>query len=208
VRDDVADDPVRPATPDVSAAQASLQLARILESPTFQNAPMLSRLLRHLVEATLEGTAERLKEYAVGVDVFDRPQSFDPRTDTIVRVQARRLRAKLTEYYARHGQYDPVVIDVPTGHYKVAFRAGGLTQAFPDTSVAFQTIDDRPLGVPLDSGLRRGTRLPAARTSLVGREEELEQIKRLLRDHAVRLVTLPVPEVAARAASLFSWREI
>jgi hypothetical protein len=101
VQDDVADDPAG-ATPGVSAAQASVQLASILESPTFQNAPMLSRLLRHLVQATLEGTAERLKEYAVGVDVFDRPPSFDPRTDTIVRVQARRLRAKLTECQVIH----------------------------------------------------------------------------------------------------------
>jgi hypothetical protein len=134
-----------------------------------------------------------LKEYALGVDVFDRPQSFDPRTDTIVRVQARRLRAKLKEYYATHGQHDPVVIDVPTGRYKVAFGTVRLTPQFPDTDAASPTIDDTPLSVSPGPGIRRGTRLPAARTSLVGREEELEQITRLLRDHDVRLVTLTGP---------------
>ena len=58
----------------------------------------------HLVEQALSGRAGELKEYAIGVDVFDRPPSFDPRTDTIVRVQARRLRGKLDAYYARAGR--------------------------------------------------------------------------------------------------------
>ncbi len=59
---------------------------------------MLRRLLRFLVERTLEGRSHEVKEYAVGVDVFDRGADFDPRTDTIVRAEARRLRAKLAEY--------------------------------------------------------------------------------------------------------------
>src|SRR4029434_4610658 len=75
------------------------QLARILRGQTFSNAPSLTRFLRHVVEHTLEGKVEELKEYSLGVEVFDRGESFDARTDTIVRVQARRLRSKLTEYY-------------------------------------------------------------------------------------------------------------
>ncbi|MEJ7605143.1 MAG: hypothetical protein WKF37_02505 [Bryobacteraceae bacterium] len=75
------------------------QLDRMLKSGTFAQAPMLSRLLRYVVEQTLAGKADGLKEYPVGVEVFDRGQSFDPRTDTIVRVQARRLRSRLEEYY-------------------------------------------------------------------------------------------------------------
>ena len=99
------------------------QLARILRSRTFSNAPSLTRFLRHVVEHTIEGKAEELKEYSLGVEVFDRGESFDARTDTIVRVQARRLRRKLKEYYDTEGQTDPVVIELPKGHYVVTFRA-------------------------------------------------------------------------------------
>jgi len=58
--------------------------------------------LSHIVAATLEGKGGELKEYALGVDVFDRGDSFDPKTDTIVRVQARRLRSKLEAYEFLH----------------------------------------------------------------------------------------------------------
>ena len=109
-------------TPDVSPEAAREQLTRILESGTFANAPALSRLLKHLVDRTIEGAAGQLKEYSIGVDVFDRGSSFDPRTDTIVRVQARRLRAKLNDYYSTHGRYDPVRLEVPPGRYVAVVR--------------------------------------------------------------------------------------
>ena len=83
------------------------QLARILESPGFKRAPRLQRFLNYCVEAALEGRPERLKEYALGVDVFDRGAGFDPRSDPIVRVDARRLRERIARYYgARHGLRD------------------------------------------------------------------------------------------------------
>src|SRR5688572_7062793 len=75
------------------------QLARMLASRAFAGAPSLSRFLSHVVEHTLQGKSDSLKEYSIGVDVFDRGASFDPKIDTIVRVQARRLRAKVEEYY-------------------------------------------------------------------------------------------------------------
>src|SRR5262245_40064484 len=90
----------RPLSPEPIRAQ----LARILRSRTFSNAPSLIRFLRYVVERTIEGKAEELKEYAIGVEVFDRGESFDARTDTIVRVQARRLRSKLKEYYDAEGK--------------------------------------------------------------------------------------------------------
>ena len=77
-----------------SAAAIRGQLTKILRSDTFAAAPALSRFLQHIVEHALDGAADSLKEYAVGVEVFGRGESFDPRTDTIVRVQARRLRAR------------------------------------------------------------------------------------------------------------------
>ena len=83
---------------DVSPDEAMAQLGRILDSETFSKALVLRRFLQFLVERTLQGRTDEIKEYALGVDVFDRGSDFDPRTDTIVRVQARRLRAKLEEY--------------------------------------------------------------------------------------------------------------
>src|SRR6266545_7752335 len=99
------------------------QLARILRSPIFAKAPSLSRFLSHLVDKTLEGNPSPLNEYSLGVDVFGRGESFDPSTDTIVRVQARRLRSKLEKYYVCEGQADPIVIDLPKGQYAASFRA-------------------------------------------------------------------------------------
>src|SRR5262245_51897173 len=94
---------------DLSFESVREQLSRILGSPTFSNAPSLSRLLRHLVEHSLRGSTDQLKEYTLGVEVFDRGENFDPRTDTIVRVQARQLRSKLEEYYRAEGRADSIV---------------------------------------------------------------------------------------------------
>ena len=81
-------------------------LNRILASKAFASAAGLSKLVGYLVTQTLEGQADHLKEYTLGVEVFERGEYFDPRTDTIVRVQARRLRSKLREYYRGEGRAD------------------------------------------------------------------------------------------------------
>ena len=101
------------------------QLGRILRSPLFAPAPMLSRLLQYVVDRTAASQADQLKEYSIGVEVFGRGPSFDPRTDTIVRVQARRLRAKLQDYYRGDGQHDPIVLELPKGRYAVVCRPAG-----------------------------------------------------------------------------------
>jgi hypothetical protein len=74
------------------------QLARILDSPQFVQSERLSRFLTLAVEVAQGGRTDTLKEYRIGVDVFDRGPNFDPRTDPIVRVQAAKLRSKLTDY--------------------------------------------------------------------------------------------------------------
>src|SRR5262245_2025304 len=89
--------------------------ARILASARFAGTRRLPRLLPLVVEAALAGDAARLKEYRIGVEVFDRGLEFDPRLDPIVRVQANKLRAKLLEYYAGPGAADPIVIGIPKG---------------------------------------------------------------------------------------------
>ena len=84
------------------------QLERILASDGFARAERMSRFLRFVVEQTLRGRGDQLKEYLIGVEVFDRRESFDPRIDPVVRGEARRLRLKLKEYYDSEGQNDPV----------------------------------------------------------------------------------------------------
>ena len=96
---------------------ADEQLERILRSETFQLSDRLKRFLMFIVRETAAGRGGELKEYVIGVQVFRKDDSFDPRTDPIVRVQARRLRAKLVRYYREEGRADPTLIDLPKGGY-------------------------------------------------------------------------------------------
>ena len=97
------------------------ELDRILGADVLAGATRLSRLLRYIVERTISGEGDQLKEYVLGVEVFDRPPSYDPRLDSIVRVEARRLRAKLEEYYLGPGAANPLVISIPRGSYVPVF---------------------------------------------------------------------------------------
>ncbi len=87
-----------------------------------RSAPSLCRFLRYAVEETLAGREAGLKEYSVGVEVFSRGEKFCPRTDPIVRVQARNLRLRLERYYTGPGANDPLVIELPKGTYVPVFR--------------------------------------------------------------------------------------
>lgn len=98
------------------------ELDRILASTPFSKSDRMCRLLRYLVDNSIHGRAEKLKEYAIGVDVFDKDASFDPRIDTNVRTEARRLRAKLAEYYESEGATDPLRIELPRGGYALLFE--------------------------------------------------------------------------------------
>jgi TolB-like protein len=98
------------------------QLGRILASKAFRQSDRLKRFLTFIVEETIAGRGEGLKEYIVGVEVFGKPDTFDPRNDPIVRVQARRLRSHLAQYYGGEGQDDPLVIELPKGGYAPAIR--------------------------------------------------------------------------------------
>lgn len=95
------------------------QLDRILSAADFVAAPKMRELLRYLVDATRAGDPERLKGYAIGVDVFDRGTAFDPAADPIVRVQAGRLRKLLDAYYSGVGHADDIRIAIPKGAYTV-----------------------------------------------------------------------------------------
>src|SRR5437879_4995732 len=98
------------------------QIQRILQSETFRNATSLQQLLQFLASRALAPNADHLKEYTIGVEAFGRPDDFDPKTDTIVRVQIHRLRQKLKEYYETDGGRDAILVEIPKGHYLPTFQ--------------------------------------------------------------------------------------
>ncbi len=114
-----------------SAGDARVQLERILRSAGFRKSERLRRFLRAAVEAALAG--EQLKEYSLGRDVFDRGAGYDPRTDSIVRVEAGRLRRKLDQYYETEGRADRVRIALNAGSYVPVFSR---REALEETGVA------------------------------------------------------------------------
>jgi serine/threonine-protein kinase len=105
------------------------QLAKVAASGAFRRSGRMCRFLSLAVEHALADSGEPLKEYRVGVDVFDRRPDYDPRVDPIVRVEARRLRAKLKSYYTSAGKADAIIIDFPKGAYVPVFRTRGAPRA-------------------------------------------------------------------------------
>lgn len=102
---------------ELSAESVRTQLRKILFSRTFARSERLARFLTFTVEQTLAGRSEEIKEFVIGVEVFDKDAKYDPRMDPIVRVEARRLREKLRKYYETDGKSDPICIEFPTGSY-------------------------------------------------------------------------------------------
>ncbi len=109
------------AAATVSAEDVREQLQRILTSSSFLNARRASQFLRFVVEGTLAGE-DGFKEYLIGIEVFERPQNYDPKDDPVVRIEAGRLRKKLAEFYAGPGVNDPILIQLPKGGYSPVFR--------------------------------------------------------------------------------------
>jgi serine/threonine-protein kinase len=107
------------------------QLARIVASPGFAGSPRMVRFLEFVVKEVLRGNAAELKEIVIGSSVFDRDSNYDPRLDPIVRVEARRLRAKLEAYYASEGRDDGIVIELPRGSYAPLFHRRSETMVRP-----------------------------------------------------------------------------
>lgn len=97
-------------------------LERIVTSRTFASSEVLQRLLKHLVSHVLRAEEFAISENSLGIEVFRRKESFDPRIDTIVRVQIRRLRLRLTQYYKTEGRHDPLCIEIPKGSYIPVFH--------------------------------------------------------------------------------------
>lgn len=148
---------------DTPAAEKSMEqlvreeLGRILESRIFKLSTRMKRFLRFVVETTLEGGADSLKEYVIGTEVYDRRPPYEPSQDSIVRTEARRLRNKVKEYYETEGKTDPVIISFRAGSYVPVFvprervnsdsprmdqAAESIARERPEVLVVVMTRDD------------------------------------------------------------------
>ncbi|WP_142634154.1 hypothetical protein [Sphingomonas sp. IC081] len=143
-----------------SAADFHDALLRVIGSSTFRSSPRLSELLVHLVEQTLAGHADRLKGYAIALDVFGRDEGFDAFSDSIVRVQMARLRKALVEYYGGEGARDPARIVLSRGSYVPSLElAAALQQPASDGDDAAAAEPEVAAGaqLPLEAAERTGS---------------------------------------------------
>lgn len=107
-------------------SQFEAQVDRILRSPSLNGSEVLRTLVGFLARAAVERPHTNLKEYEIATEGLGRHHGFDPRVDSTVRVHMARLRARLAEHYERHGQDDPVLIEVPKGGYRLTGRFRSL----------------------------------------------------------------------------------
>ncbi len=101
----------------VPAEAARAQLQRILSAPEFVASERMTGFLSFVVNETLDGRADRIKQYTIATKVFERDSDFNQQIDPIVRVQAAKIRRALQRYYFEEGTDDPVRIDIPKGTY-------------------------------------------------------------------------------------------
>jgi len=116
---------------DVSTEEATSELEAVLASAAFARSARLSRLLSYLCTKYLAGEADQIKEYSIGVEVLERPPSFDPATDAGARVEVHRLRRRLQKYYETDGASRRLRIMIPVGHYVPAFVSNQPAEAMP-----------------------------------------------------------------------------
>ena len=129
---------------DCTRQEVEEQLESILSSAHFRNSAVLQSFLRFITEQALASSGNNLSEYSIATQVFCRGSGFDSAEDTIVRTQAYRLRLKLNKYYDTEGIHDPIVIEVPKGHYVPSFRR----RRQPTYEPAFATLTEPDLRSP------------------------------------------------------------
>jgi hypothetical protein len=108
--------------PSVDLEGQRAELKSVLESTHFARAPKLAQLLSYLCERLFAGEIARIKEYSIGVEVFGRGEAYDQNSDSIVRVEANRLRKRLAEYYSTEGASHRLMITIPVGQYVPEFE--------------------------------------------------------------------------------------
>lgn len=140
-----------PRTPDSRSQEIRAYLDSLLAAPQFAAAGRRGQLLQYLVQHTLAGDADKINEYALGLEVFDRPPSFDPRIESVVRTEFSRLRKRLKDYYADEGRLDPIAIDFPPRSYVATFEFRDATAVLPP---APSPQPQQPPAEPAGSALR------------------------------------------------------
>lgn len=106
-------------------------LAKICASAMFARSRRLQRFLTYVTQWSVTHAGEPLKEYGIAIGVYDKPASFDPQSDPIIRVEASRLRSRLVEYYAGPGCRDPLIIELPKGSYTPSIRPRAMVVDLP-----------------------------------------------------------------------------
>jgi hypothetical protein len=97
------------------------ELRRVIQSKHFVNSPKKSRFLEFIAEQTFQGNSDKLNEYLIGTEVYDRGADFDQQRDPIVRVQAHEIRRLLKKYYEEDGTSSLIRMELPSGHYVPVF---------------------------------------------------------------------------------------
>jgi Malectin domain len=148
------------ATPSLQLQEAEME--RVLRSGLFAKAPRLEKFFRYICELHLQGRGEQIKEYSIATEALGRPAEFDPKKDSIVRVEAHRLRKRLEEYYREAGAEHAVRILIPNGQYRPQFIASEnswdtLKQHEPSSAApAFETVSVVGVDLPAPTSNRIG----------------------------------------------------
>ncbi len=127
--------------PDGRLAEVRAYLAQLLDTPQFAASSRRGQLLQYLVRQTLAGDGDKISEYAIGLEVFRKPDSFDPRIESVVRTEFSRLRQRLKAWYAEEGRRDRIVIDFPPRSYAAIFEFRD-PDAIPETAGIPQLIQE------------------------------------------------------------------
>ncbi len=128
----------------VDPARAREAVRRVRASRSFGNLRAVSEFLEYIVEARLTDKVDGLKETSIGVGLYGRDPAYDPKLDSIVRTQAKRLRDRLDEYYSSEGAADPIVIRLPRGGYTPIFEARAPLPAKPEDQSAGTELPIKP----------------------------------------------------------------
>jgi tetratricopeptide (TPR) repeat protein len=132
----------------ISASAIREELNLILKSGAFARSERMRRFLTYIVVETLAGRGPQLKEYPLALNVYDKAPTFDPRLDSLIRVEGHRLRQKLQVYYNREGHSDPVRIVLPKDKYVPQFQSAAARNAIEDRPPARDSFADTPFSYP------------------------------------------------------------
>ena len=135
--------------PNPRAQEIRAYVRELLSGPQFAASGRRGQLLHYLVQHTLAGDADKVNEYGIGLEVFQKPTSFDPRIESVVRTEFSRLRQRLKDYYAEEGRNDRIAIDFPPRSYAATFAFRDMV-ALPEAAGAPRLVPAgvRPRAIP------------------------------------------------------------